>query len=818
MKLKNYAYRCMAVVCAVVAVSCVDENFSFDKVSKEVSVIDGETILPLGSLEKQTLGGLLGSDTELPEGIVKNEDGSYEFRYEIPTEIVSAGEFELPTSFEISEMGSTFNVELPTLDFDSYRQKIEEDFGLNLTGGLSDYLGDAAELEVTELMLKGLEASGIETSLNAHIAEVVKIDAIEFELPKQIKNVSTIHFKDIEEGHMGAPLHVDLDMNGLAGVNGGGHFTFVLEPTETDLVIYDNDGNPIERNENNEYRVEMDIDQGDEDVKFALFIESLVNKNDPENGVISIDPTMSFYIDLKLDAKPGIMKAGAPVVSVRTEFALEDAEVVFDSNVDLVNIEFGGENGADGFGFEIDALPEQIKSINRIGLDSESVLSLYAEGFDWLEGNSDCVTIDMTLPECLELKPMGDYQYDAEKHMLTMTIGDISEGLQIGVEAIDFGEEGLSSADGPISIDFNPSVRVHFTNDEPISINNFISNGAVDIAVGLHPTTLGFESVTAKVYFSESIEEDIDLGDLTGELPIEIEGSGLSPVLMVTISNPLTLDANIVAQLIPYVGDEAQESKMINFNATIKGATKDELSNEIVPTTTTIVLAKESQEANYPASEGYTFVKCNLDNLISTPLPDRIALSASFGLPQDAITLYLGDIENLEVSYSASLSLPFAFDSQLGISYEDTVDILDEKGNSPLAEVASINGIKVGDIAIIAEYETTLPLELEVETTLYDKSGNELPTKIGFGDGSNVIAGSADGTTPQVSTLRMQFDLADEDGSLAELAEIASIGFKVAACSSVEEGVVALKEEQYIAAELKLEIDGGITVDFAEVI
>lgn len=339
--------------------------------------------------------------------------------------------------------------------------------------------------------------------------------------------------------------------------------------------------------------------------------------------------------------------------------------------------------------------------------------------------------------------------------------------------------------------------------------------GKINVTVGTKDSVLEFESVTAQLNFSESINEDIDLGELSSEeLPIEIGGSGLSPVIMLTIANPLTIDANIEAQLMPYVGEEAQEAKVIKFNTTIYGAKKNETTGEIEPTTTTIVLAKESHAANYPASEGYSFVACNIDNLISTPLPDRIALSATFGLPTEPITLHLGDISNLEVSYGASLSLPFAFDNQLSISFEHKEPILDEAGKSPLAEVAAIEGIKVGDIALIAEFETTLPLELEVTTTLYDKAGNELPTKIGLTDGSNTIKGSKDGDTPEKSTLRLQFDLAAEDGSLAELADIAQIGFKIEARSSAADGVVAaLKEAQYIAADLKLEIDGGITVD-----
>ena len=185
MKLKNYAYRCMAVVCAIVAVSCVDEEFSMDKVSKEVSVIDGKTVLPIGSLEKVSLGDLLGSETELPEGIIKNEDGSYELFYELPAANIAPDGFELPTSFDIAASSSSFNIDLPSLDFSNYGAGVEETFGLNLPLGdsfkqlLQSVGAGTTELEINSFMLNYIpeDQRKFATVLN----EEVEIDEIKFD-------------------------------------------------------------------------------------------------------------------------------------------------------------------------------------------------------------------------------------------------------------------------------------------------------------------------------------------------------------------------------------------------------------------------------------------------------------------------------------------------------------------------------------------------------------------------------------------------------------------------------------------------------------
>jgi hypothetical protein len=196
-----------------------------DKVSKEVSVIDGKTVLPIGSLEKVSLGDLLGSETELPEGIIKNEDGSYEFFYELETTSVSAGDFELPTSFDIAASSSSFNIDLPSLDFNTYGAGVKETFGLDLPLGssfkqlLQNVGAGATEFEITSFMLNLIPED--QRQFAKELSEEVEIDEIKFDLPEQIKSLNRVIFDNPVEGHDGAPFGVHLDLKGFAGINAG---------------------------------------------------------------------------------------------------------------------------------------------------------------------------------------------------------------------------------------------------------------------------------------------------------------------------------------------------------------------------------------------------------------------------------------------------------------------------------------------------------------------------------------------------------------------------------------------------------------------
>ena len=811
MKLKNYAYRCLAVVCAIVAVACVDENFSFDKVSTEVSVINEKTVLPLGSFKRQTLGDML-KGVNL-DGLTQKEDGSYEFTYEMPDTTFSAGDdFELPSSFTIEEISESFSVDLPQLNFSEYSADFSETFSLNTNlGSLGALLNGQTEVNITSTMLSFIPEE--QRKLGAAVDGAIKIDAIELSLPEQIKNIHKIHFTDGIEGHNGAQFKVALDLNGLAGVSAGGFLNFMLHPSGTDLLIFDGEGNVVERNEQGDYCIEMEIAEKTELVEFVMYIASILNNNEPAEGVVTIDPSMTFDVEFELNAGAGLMTTATPTVTVESQFGLYDAEVVFDSSVDLVAFEFGGSEGSKGFEIPIDNLPEQIVSINNIALTNDSMLSLYASGLDWL---GDSVSIDMTLPDCLIIEAQGEgYSYDAEENLLTTTIGAIGNGLDIAFTAIDFGPEGLSAQDG-VSIAFAPAVRVHFTDEEPKSILNFIPEGGnVDVAVGLKESQLGFESVSAKVNFDYEInsgDNPIELGDIATS-GLHIDGIGISPVLELCLSNPLTVGTDISASIIPIVDGAPCESAAININAPIKGAEYNKLTGEVVPAVTRFILAKANRAAEFPASEGYTFVPCEIENIFTDPLPTAIAYEAKVSLPKELITLHM--IDELSLTAGVKFTLPVAFDDQLGISYNDTINILDE-GKSPFAGLVEIESLKIGDVALIMEVATTLPLEFEATTTLLDAEGNELPTKIGFFDNYNKITGSKDGVTASESTLRMAIDLAG-DGSLKQLEDIANVALNLAV-RSTSEGVVSLKKEQYVSATLKLEIDGGVTVDVDELL
>ena len=826
MKLKKYACRCMAVVCAVVAVACMDDTYRLDELNTEISVFEEKTVLPIGTFEQKRLGDLM-QDVELPEIVDRNEDGSYEVKYKIDTTI-SAGEFSLQSSFEIPGAESSFRLDIPALSLEGLAFDFTiEKIGIPALGIINDAIDQMpggnliAGNEIT--ILDTYFEYGFPTEIHVESGDEpveIAIDPVKFDLPEQISEVCTVILAKEDENDYGAPVALNIDLNGLKGINKGGEMIFTLTPKgNIDLELYNNVGAKIEKSAEGTYVIAQNIDENAEVVPFVFYISEInIIPQDvapASAGEMELDLSMTcdFSFDLNLKAGNLVLtdaagNAAEPSFDMSANIGLEDALVKFNTEKDLFDFNFDDS----GFDFSIDGLPEQLVSINRIDL-KDTQLTLFASGLEWLAENGEAVKIDMTLPEELVLNKVEGmtYDYDAENHMLSMSIADMcnEEGLVLDFEAIDFGA-GLAPDNGAIAIKFAPAVCVHFDNDEPISVMDFFpEESAIDVVIGLKKANIGLESVSAQLALNESFEYEFStgLGELRESLGgLEIGGAGLSPVIKLCLSNPLTLALDFDASLVPMIDDQVQEGT-IDFDVTIAAATYNELTGETTPGITTIVLAKPNREGDFTDCE---FVGCDIDKLISI-LPTDLAFNAALALPNEVMTLHM--IDALAMDVSVDLSLPIAFDNKLSIKYEDTLPIVDEAGKSPIAEaISTVEGIKVGDIALIAEIETNLPLELAASTVLLDKDGNELATKLGFDENNNKIQGSKDGKEAVKSTLRIIFDLAAEDGSLEELKDIHSVKLAVSAKGAAD-GLASLNDDQFIGATLKFEIAGGVTVD-----
>ena len=288
---------------------------------------------------------------------------------------------------------------------------------------------------------------------------------------------------------------------------------------------------------------------------------------------------------------------------------------------------------------------------------------------------------------------------------------------------------------------------------------------------------------------------EVDLADIA-DFGLDIDNLALSPIIGFNITNPVGIPFTADIVLTPYDDNE----KPIEANVVaLKGI---EIAGNGL---SDIVIAAEERSSHY--GPDVTFVPADITKLLSGQIPAK--LTVDFNVHSDTSVLHTIDLtkSSYTIDYGYDIAIPFEFGKGLDIYYSDTVENLGDA----FAEAADI-GVKIKEIGIVADFYTSIPLDLVLDAQLLDADGNEAPVKIDLGS-NGVIHGhnpeSKSKTTK--STIMMMLVLGD-DGNLEHLKEVDALRFSVNLRNSGYDEC-ALKPEQTISGVLKLQINGGVTFD-----
>ena len=790
MRVKHYAYRLLAAVCAFATIACVDDSFRLDNISTEVTVGSGTTTLPLGYLNDKTLGELI--EGQNIEGLHIADNGDISFSYVGESETIDIE--GISTEFEIPQINTPFVVEYP-------------DFSVNV----SDVSVDAFD----DIDIYGLDTySGMSFSVPGGItvsADYSKVFEgedyhVEFDVPEQIAAVNKVLFSDPNGGDYGAPMRVRVDFNGLSAVNGGGKLSYNFSIEGASFRLLDADGKLV--CDGKSYGNELPFAAGDDYVEFVVYVESITNNVAIDsNHHLDIPLKLTFDMAFDFTTKAGSVNMNAlPKVTFDGDFAYGDAEVTMNSDVNIADCAGGGNP------ITIANLPAELKMVNRVGMkqDNGAVLDLYVRGMEWLGADAEEVEVVASLPECLKLYYINgqNYTYDASEGTVTTTVAELAKGIAVGLTALDFGAEGLVPEDGVIELEFTPSVSVRFKDDARVNVSSLLHEGNINLEVGVEETVVNVESFSGRVDYTYEVEQAFALSGLDElDLDLEINGIGLKPIIEVNITHPLTMSAKVSGSVEPSVGGEVMQNNIVSFSDVALAPAKY-VDGKIESADITLVIADESLRANY-IDEKYTFIACDVTKLLlGASLPDTVNIKLSLGVDAEQTqTLYIAD--DFSISYGYRLDLPFAVDNSLDVRYSDEIGEL----NSIFEQLSEFD-IQVGDVAVIATVTNSTPLQLGANVLFKDANGNDADVQVTIADDA-IIKGSADGVTPEVSVLRFDLDLGD-GGRVANLTTVDAIAFELAATSAAEDISVPLNINQYVGVKLQLELAGGITVDVGD--
>ena len=774
----------MATV-VILASGCVDETFRIDEVSTEVTIAAGKTTLPLGSLDKMELGELM--ENVVVEGLEVDDNGNYLYRYAGVGEPQSFDNIQ--NTFTMPGTETRFKVDYPSLSLDMGGVVIDE--------------VDDVKVNSNDILAMLPSTSGtLSANLAAQMPNIEGTYSKSFsgddmhlllDIPEQVEDIKKITFKDVEAGHHGAPMHLTVDLNGLAGINGGGEIDFEVALSGGKFRIVDDNGALL--CDGNEYNITYDIEPGASHVDFVVYVESIENTAGL-NSSHQLDIPLELMCNMSFSIKT---KGGEYNLSSMPEFALYadfeygDAEIIMNSDMALVEYQ-----PAEPQKITINNLPAELKCVNAITLAEGTAINFYAHGLEWLGDNAEKVAVEVSMPDYLVLHAAegAGYEYDEANSILKATIADISKGVALDIERLDFGAEGLSpNAEGAISLDLAFGINAHFVGEDSIIVSSLIHDDNIEIATGIDSIDLTVEALSGKVDYTYTLEQAFNIktdGMNIGDL--KVEGVGLSPIITLNLENPLTIPLAVEAELADDTGRKLELGNIVLNAATYE-------NGKVVPAKNKIVIA--NKQPDYDC----TYVAVNFDELIAGTIPSMLSVKLAVGVDSSEVqTLYVAD--KYEIVYDYAIELPVALNDKLKASYADEIVGL----GLDLSAIAQYD-VHVGDLTLVAQVENTTPLAFAADVTLLDSNGEELDLSIIFEEGYDRICGSEDGVTPAKSTLRL--NIANGDGNGLDIANVVDLGgvrFSLEAMSDAQ-GDVAINKEQWVAATLMLEVADGITVD-----
>lgn len=770
-------------VLPLLVVAC-STDYNFDKVSLEVTVGDAEGIsVPLGTTGKNTVGDLL-KDAMLGTG----EDGFY------------------GVSYRPEEGPLTFNVEVGALDpitgltpaidpieeplFEGFHTSIANFYGkkdLDIPGGLS------GGMTLTQPLIDMLGVEQLPMQYEPHTFE----ESFSIELPAQVASLEEVTFGTDGKGSI---LDVQFDLGGLAGVTKNCKINslyfelpagFVINKVPSDPLYDYIEIKPSTGSETNNHFEIKDYTFTGSHIVFDIILEKVMldHLTLDENNMVTITEDVTFALDATVTVQPGEIAVVSPYVEMNVTPAVSDAIIIVNEITHYFEFEKQIEKSI--------AVPDLVKRIDRLTICNANDTTLSPEfnveialagaPVDALELRD----VEITLPTFLDIETPQGWNYNngkltpADKLIVSNNNDNHIINLKInGIKSLDI-VDGNLSLDSAIGLNATVAIAAN----TPLHISNSPQNISIVPTVTLDDIAIKEVEGLIDPDLSQMMpKQDIPLGNFTSALKgLEMDLNIESPLLSVTVDNPIGVGIDATILLTPYKGEVAGEVVSADI--------------EILPAATTnILLAGDASRA-----EGVTVVE-GLTDLIAA-LPDKIVVEFEAETNKDSShILELKDEYTFTVDYAVEAA--FKFDTEKDGSIDYTV-MLEGVDLSALADI----DVPVENITVKVASESTLPIDLTMDVELLDE--NDAPIECVTSSTKGNIAGTT-ASEPKLSECDVVLNIETPSAESSKPAPFAQIARTKKVRCTLHGTTLAgggLRPEQYISAKLSLLLEEGITID-----
>lgn len=532
-------------ICAIVLFSgCIDREFDLAETSGEMTIGGEELVVPLGEISPIYLNELLKEN----ETIKSDENGNYKISFssssisgkeweEITIDGIEIGEIEcnlpqlepfkfssigsLPQSFFMKGFSNGMNVDVPTISNVVEVNKIESG-NCEIDLGLGK-LPLSGKDNLSEDDIAGLKLIN-KSTISASHSDELNFEA-EINILKELKQVDWVEF-GCEDHPDGAPFYLNIDLNGLQGINGGGTMNIRVE-FPSDYYLRDANGDITTPNHYILEQENIPIVAGQRSIELLFYMYQIhCEKRTFHEGTAHLNEKIKYSYDLSVDLCAGPYNLDArPTFSFNSEPKYKDVEIVIGK--------FEAPNGEDqilsNINYVFDGLPSGIK-VSKVAF-SEAPLTIAVSGLEWLTVSCrDTDTtfsppIEITLPECMHFKHGGKSSVNGST--VIATAEELKQGITLDIDYIDCTANGVKQENGQLIIDTQIAAAIHLEglSNHTILVSDLTPPASFDgkITMSISDTTLKIDMANSVITNKDEQSVPLELGDKIPSINYDIE-------------------------------------------------------------------------------------------------------------------------------------------------------------------------------------------------------------------------------------------------------------------------------------------------------
>lgn len=435
--------------------------------------------------------------------------------------------------------------------------------------------------------------------------------------------------------------------------------------------------------------------------------------------------------------------------------------------------------------FEFPDIPDLLTSLDSVLLKDDAVVNLAVDITNMPDFGSPLnVDLVVDFPDMLIFAPG---EVNASNQMV------INEDIVGGKLNKTIKLRGLkfdgSKLNGVLKIDKQLKYSAGVSVNSPTVNSDDLLGKTINIAVVAKIANIAFKSVygilnppgleqSSSTIPLESTYQDLKDNNVNAVLDVT------KPVITIRTESNLGIPFNADVTLIPNIEGSPLESAKQAFTVNVPKS-----PSPLVNLKKTFWISPDS--AGMPT--GSDFIKTDVQKLFRT-IPENIEMTPAINVDNSQQHFF-----DLTGSYVFKLyydvTVPLAFGEDLKIEITKDITGIDPK----IAEKASA----VKGIEVLGSIQNSIPLELELAVIALDEDNN----RIAIDTVTQIISAGAQDGSAVASTLSMK--LSDPNGLLKDLR-----AFRLIFSASSNETVAGtpLKAENFVKADLKVRVDGGINI------